>query len=85
MRKFFGHPVPDYGYRPTHIAFSRKLTEVVISSIFLLAGNRFSRSVMTIIPEKIMGPVFDFLRLKWKSLSKPTKRKGLAKYEIITK
>ena len=85
LRKFFGHPVPDYGYRPAHIAFSRKLTEIVISSIFLLAGNRFSRAVMTIIPEKIMGPVFDFLRLRWKSMSKPTKRKGLSTYEIIIK
>jgi len=83
MRAFFGWSVPDYGYRPVGIAFSRKLTEVVISAIFLLAGNRFSRWVMTIIPEKIIGPVFDFLRLRWKNVSKPTKRKGLSNYVTV--
>lgn len=83
MRAFFGWSVPDYGYRPVGIAFSRKLTEVVISGIFLLAGNRFSRWVMTIIPEKIIGPMFDFLRLRWKKVSKPTKRKGLGRYEVV--
>jgi coenzyme F420 hydrogenase subunit beta len=83
MRSFFGYTVPDYGYKPAKIAFSRRLTEVVISTIFLLAGNRFSRSLMIWIPEKILGPVFDFMRLRWKKLSKPTKRKGLSNYEII--
>lgn len=83
MRAFFGHTVPDYGYRPARIATTRKLTELVISSIFLLAGNRFSRAVMTLIPEKIMGPLFDYMRLRWKKISKPTKRKGLSAYEII--
>ena len=85
MRAFFGYSVPDYGYRPRKIALSRKLTELVISGIFLLAGNAFSRTLMTIIPEKILGPVFDFMRLKWKSISKPTKRKGLSTYDIIIK
>jgi coenzyme F420 hydrogenase subunit beta len=85
MRKFVGFSVPDYGYKPKKIALSRKITEFVISGIFLLAGNQFSRFIMTLIPEKILGPVFDFLRLKWKGISKPTKRKGLSSYEIIIK
>lgn len=83
MRAFFGYSIPDYGYKPANIAFSRKITELVISSIFLVAGNRFSRALMTLIPENILGPVFDFVRLRWKTLSKPTKRKGLSSYEII--
>lgn len=83
MRRILGKTAPDYGYRPKKIAFSRVLTELVISGIFRLAGNGFSRGLMTIIPEKIMGPLFDFLRLRWKKMSKPTKRKGLGNYEII--
>ena len=83
MRAFFGYSIPDYGYKPENIAFSRKLTEVVISSIFLVSGTRFSRRLMTLIPEKILGPAFDFLRLRWKKMSKPTKRKGLSNYNII--
>lgn len=84
MRAFFGYSVPDYGYRPVGITFSRKLTEVVISSVFLLTGNRVARGMMQLIPEKILGPVFDFLRLRWKKFSKPAKRKGLSKYTIVT-
>lgn len=82
MRIFFGHPAPDYGYRPSRISISRKITELVISGIFLLAGNRVSRALMTLVPEQIMGPVFDFLRIRWKGISKPAKRKGLSRYEI---
>jgi coenzyme F420 hydrogenase subunit beta len=85
MRAFFGYSVPDFGYKPKKIAFSRKLTELVISTIFLIAGTSFSRWVMTIIPEKLLGPFFDFMRLRWKKVSKPSKRKGLENYTIISK
>lgn len=83
MRAFFGYSVPDYGYRPVGISITRKLTEVVISAIFLLAGNRVARGIMQLVPEKIMGPAFDFLRLRWKRFSKPAKRKGLSDYQIV--
>nr|MDA3823980.1 Coenzyme F420 hydrogenase/dehydrogenase, beta subunit C-terminal domain [Bacteroidales bacterium] len=83
MRAFFGYSIPEYGYKPAKIAFSRKLTELVISSIFLLAGTKISHGLMRVIPEKVLGPAFDFMRLKWKNISKPTKRKGLSSYEII--
>jgi hypothetical protein len=29
------------------------------------------------IPERILGPLFNNLRLAWKNASKPAKRKGL--------
>jgi coenzyme F420 hydrogenase subunit beta len=83
MRKFFGYTVPDYGYRPSNIAFSRKITELVISLLFLLAGTRVSRAVVSVIPEKILGPIFNHLRIGWKNFSKPVKRKGLRNYDII--
>lgn len=83
MRSFFTYSVPDYGYKPKRLPLPRILTELVISLIFLLAGTRFSRCIMTIIPEKFLGPVFDIIRLRWKNVSKSTKRKGLKDYDII--
>ncbi len=34
------------------------------------------------IPEKILGPLFNQLRLAWKNASKPAKRKGLKNLQI---
>ena len=82
MRAFFGYSVPDYGYRPVNIAFTRKITELVISATFLLAGNRMARWCMTLVPERVLGPLFDFMRLRWKAFSKPAKRKELKEYNI---
>jgi len=31
----------------------------------------------------VIGPVFNKMRLSWKNLSKPTKRKGLADFKMI--
>jgi coenzyme F420 hydrogenase subunit beta len=83
MRTFFGYSVPDYGYRPVSVALTRKMTELVISVIFLMAGNRMARWCMTRVPESVLGPLFDFMRLRWKSFSKPAKRKGLNEYAIV--
>ena len=77
-----GPRVTDYGYRPGKIGVLRGLGELVFAGSVLLAGNRFSRWLMTLVPERIMGPVFDFMRLRWKKASKPVKRKGLHNYHI---
>jgi coenzyme F420 hydrogenase subunit beta len=76
-RESLGKPVPHYGYWPRHIPLSRKLVEVVISSIFAVGGTRLARRLVEFIPIGILGPAFDTLRKTWKSISKPTKRKGL--------
>jgi coenzyme F420 hydrogenase subunit beta len=39
--------------------------------------------VLRLIPEKVIGPVFNKARLTWKNASKPTKRKGLADFKMI--
>jgi len=85
MRRAFGLAAPDYGYRPKKIAFSRKCVEVVISSVFLVCGTAPARWLVCLVPERILGPVFNRLRLAWKSLSRPTKRKGLRDYEVEIK
>lgn len=82
MRSFFGRPAPDYGYAPKHIAASRKAVELVVSSIFAFCRTRPARWLVCQIPEKWLGPVFNKLRLTWKAISRPTKRKGLTTYEV---
>lgn len=81
-RKSIGKPAPDYGYRPKQIPISRYLVEIVISIIFLFGRLNLLRWLFSKIPESIIGPVFNFLRLSWKKLSRPTKRKGLSNFEV---
>ncbi len=78
-----GLPVPDYGYRPADIPISRKLVEVVIALIFAICGTRPARWIVEQIPIEILGPLFNTLRKSWKSISKPTKRKGMQAVEFI--
>lgn len=82
MRRAFGRPAPDYGYAPMGIGVGRRMVELVISTVFFLCRTRHARWLVCQIPERILGPLFNFLRLRWKALSRPTKRKGLARYEI---
>jgi coenzyme F420 hydrogenase subunit beta len=77
MRRFFGRSAADFGMKPSPLPAGRVLVEVVISTIFFLAGTSVSRWLVEQIPERMIGPVFNRLRLTWKALSKPTKRKGL--------
>ena len=74
---------PDYGMRPEHVPASRKAVEFAISGLFVVGGTSLARGVLRMIPEKVIGPVFNKLRLSWKNLSKPTKRKGLADFKMI--
>jgi coenzyme F420 hydrogenase subunit beta len=78
-----GFSTPDYGVRPSPLPLSRWLVEAVVSSLFLCCGNRLARKLLEFIPESVIGPVFNWLRLTWKSFSKPTKRRGLANLNMI--
>lgn len=82
-RRRWGKAAPDFGLRPASVTVSRRLTELVISSIFAVAGTRFSRACVALIPERILGPLFNTLRLSWKRASRPTKRKGLSGLQMI--
>ncbi len=79
-----GNRVPDYGYRPKSIPFSRKLIEAVISAIFAVCGTRLARRLVEFIPIGVIGPVFNTVRKTWKNASKPTKRKGLQQLDFDT-
>jgi len=81
-RRRTGRPAPDYGYRPLRVPFSRVCVEVVISGIFAVGKSRLARWAVSNIPESLIGPVFNQLRLGWKKASRPTKRKGLANFQV---
>jgi coenzyme F420 hydrogenase subunit beta len=76
-RLLTGRLAPDYGLVPAPIDRGRLIVEVVISSLFICCRNPLARWVMEHIPESILGPLFNNLRLAWKNASKPAKRKGL--------
>lgn len=82
-RKFSGKPVPNYGYQPVHIPLARYLVEVVISGIFVLCRTRLARGLVERIPLRVVGPLFEGLRKFWKSISKPSKRRGLSQIRYI--
>jgi hypothetical protein len=63
--------------KPQPLPVSRVAVELVISTIFFLSRTWLARKIVEQIPEEIIGPIFNNLRLAWKSFSKPTKRKGL--------
>jgi len=81
-RRKTGRLAPDYGYRPAHVPTSRILVEIVISGLFAVGRTRSARWIISVVPESLMGPVFNHLRLGWKKASRPTKRKGLANFKV---
>lgn len=81
-RRRLGLAAPDYGFAVATVPLSRYAVEAVISTIFSLARTRPARKILESIPESVMGPLFNFLRLRWKQLSKPTKRKGLGNLQM---
>ena len=77
FRNILGMKAPDYGIKPVGIKLSRIIFELILDTVFIIGNLRISKSILSLIPEKMIGPVFNKIRIIWKSLSKPTKRKGL--------
>ena len=82
-RELLGFKSPAYGISPNKISFPRYFFEFIISGLFVACHNSFSRKLLEFIPEAIIGPLFNKLRLLLKSISKPTKRKGLRNINFI--
>jgi len=55
----------------------------VISGSFAIGKWPLARWLVTQLPLSLVGPAFNFLRKSWKSLSKPTKRKGLSETQFV--
>lgn len=83
MRRFFGRRAPVYDVRPERMAVSRLMVELVVSGLFLVGSTRMARWMVARVPEKVIGPVFNRLRLIWKAMSKPTKRKSLGTMKMV--
>lgn len=83
FRRWTGRPAPDFGMRPVPLPLSRVLVEMIISGIFAVCGTRIARGLLARIPERWIGPLFNRLRLFWKGISKPTKRKGLGELTMM--
>lgn len=81
-RQLWGRDVPHYSLAPQAIAPSRYLVELVNIALFAIAGSSLARSLLQLVPEPVLGPIFNTLRLRWKAASKPTKRKGLANLQM---
>jgi len=81
-RKITGRLAPDYGYKPLVIPFSRIMIEIIISTLFIIGHLKVSKFILTFIPQKFLGPIFNLARLRWKAISKPTKRIGLRNFQV---
>lgn len=86
MRKLFFKKAPKYNIKPEKIAFSRIMVELFISSVMAVCSTWLFRKIIQIIPIEVSGRLFNFIRIRWKTISKPTKRKGLSgiKYSLNT-
>ena len=81
-RRKTGRLAPDYGYKPEHVPISRILVEVVVCGLFAIGRTSVARWFVSVIPESLIGPFFNHLRLGWKKASRPTKRKGLIGFKV---
>ncbi len=83
FRKIFGKKIPNFGYVPEKINIIRTFVELVISTLFFICSLKATRYFIVFIPVQIIGPFFNYLRIKWKTISKKTKRQGLINYKVI--
>ncbi len=83
LRKWLGLAAPNHKIRPEPLPVSRITVQMVIASLFFFGSTRLARKVLEWMPEEVIGPVFNRLRLLWKGFSKPVKRKGLGNLNMI--
>ena len=76
-------PVPLYDLEPSNISWMRKKIELFIGLIISIASNKKVKNLFSFFNSNLMGFVFKIIRQIWKSISKPTKRKGLDNIRII--
>ncbi len=77
-------PVPLYDLEPKNISFFRKKIETLIGLIILISSNQKVKSLFALISSRLLGFIFKIIRQLWKSITKPTKRKGLDNIKLVT-
>jgi len=76
-------PVPLYDLRPYDVSYQRRLIESIIGFIIKLASNKNIKYIFSLVSSNLLGIMFEFFRSLWKSLTKPTKRKGFLNQKFI--
>jgi len=74
---------PEYGYRPKQIPLSRVIVEWAMRMIFGFGKLPPAHWLVEHVPISIVGPCFNCARKSWKSVSKPTKRRGLKEMQFV--
>lgn len=78
--KFFNIQTPNNLIRKVDYKPSRYLIEAAILFTIFILRSKIGKIVLIIISPKILGPLFQKLRLLWKFITKKTKREGLEKF-----
>lgn len=77
LRKFFGKPIPNYGYSISGFGFKRYLMEFIIILLFFILSKPLSRRIAELIPPHIIGNIFEKARTIWKNKTHSIKRDKL--------
>ena len=76
--KFLGKIVPEYGYNIQNFSFGRYVMEAVLDFLFIVLSTRFFRWLSEVIPQKVIGNLFEKTRIFWKFITAGIKRKKLS-------
>lgn len=76
-RQARGLPVPEYGYEPINISFSRKVFECFFGFSIWFFHLRLTIWLTENLPTELIGKVFVLVRKVWKKSTKSSKAKGL--------
>lgn len=67
----------DFGLALGKISMSRRIFERLLDAVFVICAWPLSRWVADMIPDGIIGPLFQWFRRVWKASTKKVKRSGL--------
>lgn len=76
-RRKRGLPVPEFGYKPVNITWSRKFFELFFGFIIWLFRLKTTIWILERMPISIIGQLFVYARNIWKRSTKIAKKKGL--------
>jgi len=77
FRKYFGLPVPDYGYEIGGFSFVRYVMEVLIGALFLTLSTAPARWLVEQFSPSFIGKLFEHSRKIWKKSAHQIKRQNL--------
>ena len=73
-----GRRYPEYGIALLSAPFRRRIFERMLGGIFTVCSWRWTRAIADRIPDRIMGPFFQWVRAVWKRSTHRAKRAGVS-------